>query len=184
MTGSAALLEHRRRKDEYFRSGRGPLRGAALAHFTGLAYYPEAPEWRLSLELHPAVQPTGGVAEFTLETNSGETRFMELIGTVGLPLPGGGTHALQVFGPLGDDSRRSVFLPFRDLTSGPETYGAGRYVDAPLRRDETTGQAKVMLDFNLAYHPYCAYGDGWTCPLPPLHNRLPVAVRAGERLPF
>lgn len=173
----AALSDYRRRKDEHFRSGSGPIRGDDLANFTGLSYYPEVTDWRFPLELHPAE----GAAEFTLETNSGETRFMELIGTVDVPLPGGGTHALQVFGQLGDEARRSVFIPFRDLTSGAETYGAGRYVDAPLVQQD--GVATVMLDFNLAYHPYCAYGDGWTCPLPPLQNRLPVAVQAGEKLP-
>lgn len=173
----AALSDFRQRKDEHFRSGRGPISGDALVNFTGLTYYPEAPEWRYALPLHAAE----GTGEFSLETNSGETRFMELIGAVDVPLPDGGTHALQVFGQLGDDDRCSVFIPFRDLTSGAETYGAGRYVDAPLVQQD--GAVTVMLDFNLAYHPYCAYSGGWTCPLPPLQNRLPVAVQAGERLP-
>lgn len=176
MTGEA-LLDFRRRKDEHFRSGRGPLGAGALAEFKGLTYYPEEPGWRWTLEVHPATE----TAEFKLETSTGETRFMALIGTVEVPLPDGGTHALQVFGQLGDETRRSVFIPFRDLTSGAETYGAGRYVDAPLVQQ--AAQANVMLDFNLAYHPYCAYDEGWTCPLPPRQNRLPVAVRAGERLP-
>ena len=74
-----------------------------------------------------------------------------------------------------------MFVPFRDGTSGQETYGAGRYLDAPLAR--TPQGLRVSLDFNLAYHPYCAYADGWTCPLPPRENWLPEPVRAGERLP-
>ena len=73
---------------------------------------------------------------------------------------------------------RSGFLPFRDATSGPETYGAGRYLDA-----EITSDGRVLLDFNRAYFPYCAYGEGWTCPLPPAENWLRAAVRAGERFP-
>ena len=65
-----------------------------------------------------------------------------------------------------------------DATTGAETYGAGRYLDLEQEDDGTW-----TFDFNLAYHPYCAYGDGWTCPLPPREHWLPAAVRAGERLP-
>lgn len=101
---------------------------------------------------------------------------MALIGTVQLPLPDGTVQELQVFGPLGDEKRHSGFIPFRDETSGTETYVAGRYVDAPLQG------GLLRVDFNRAYHPYCAYDDGWTCPLPPGQNRIRAAVRAGEKL--
>ncbi|MFC6801419.1 DUF1684 domain-containing protein [Deinococcus caeni] len=86
----------------------------------------------------------------------------------------------------GDERPERVFIPFRDATSGAAeggTYGAGRYLDAPLDRQLGGEGALVRVDFNLAYHPYCAYGDGWTCPLPPRENWLPDAVTAGERLP-
>ena len=69
-----------------------------------------------------------------------------------------------------------MFIPFKDATNGIETYGGGRYLDAPLENGVLT------LDFNLAYSPFCAYFEGWTCPLPPRANYLNVAIRAGEKL--
>jgi hypothetical protein len=68
------------------------------------------------------------------------------------------------------------FVPFRDATSGKETYGGGRYLEVQADRF-----GRVVLDFNEAYNPYCAYNDAWACPLPPPENWLTVAVRAGER---
>jgi uncharacterized protein (DUF1684 family) len=171
-----AVLDFRRRKDEHFAAGNGPVDAAT---FHGLRYYPPDPAWTFSVPLTFALP--GPEAEFTLETNTGQPRTMALYGTVTLPLPGG-EHILNVFAPLGEETPARVFIPFRDATSGGDTYGAGRYLDAPLARNED-GDALVSVDFNLAYHPYCAYGDGWTCPLPPRENVLPVAVRAGERLP-
>ncbi len=73
--------------------------------------------------------------------------------------------------------RDYLFLPFRDATSGRETYGGGRYVDLRLG-DIRDGQ--LVLDFNKAYNPYCAYRNGYACPIPPAINTLPVAIRAGE----
>lgn len=172
----ASLLDFRQRKDEHFRAGHGPIEAGALEGFSGLSYYPPAPEWRFSLPLEAA--PAGD--EFQFDTSSGEPRFMELLGQVSVPLPGGAASPLLVFGALGQEDRRSVFIPFRDLTSGSETYGAGRYLEAPIRSN-AAGQV-VEVDFNRAYHPYCAYNEGWTCPLPPPQNRLAVAVRAGEKL--
>ncbi|CAM3969904.1 DUF1684 domain-containing protein [Deinococcus frigens] len=172
-------MDFRRRKDEHFAAGRGPVDPAT---FHGLRYYPPDQQWALSAPLTPTEQQ----AELVLDTNTGQPRTMALYGTVTLPLPGGDPseqeRTLSVFVPLGDGQPQRVFIPFRDATSGQETYGAGRYLDAPLARSEDGG-ALVSVDFNLAYHPYCAYDDGWTCPLPPRENVLPVAVQAGERLP-
>ena len=70
------------------------------------------------------------------------------------------------------------FLPFRDLTTGAETYGGGRYIDMKKSDFE---QGKVILDFNAAYNPWCAYSDGFNCPIPPESNDLPVAIYAGEK---
>jgi uncharacterized protein (DUF1684 family) len=170
-----AILDFRRRKDEHFAAGRGPLSGAALADFRGLSHYPPDLAWAFRV---PVERADG--AEVVLGTNTGDTRVMARFGTATLPLPGG-SHTLTLYAPPGEDSPARVFVPFRDATSGRESYGAGRYLDAPLAH--TPGGPQVQLDFNLAYHPYCAYGDGWTCPLPPRENWLEEAVRAGERLP-
>ncbi|MCF6361117.1 MAG: DUF1684 domain-containing protein [Cyclobacteriaceae bacterium] len=70
----------------------------------------------------------------------------------------------------------TLFIPFLDKTSGEATYGGGRYLDVqPAQR------GKILLDFNKAYNPYCAYMEGYTCPFPPKENRLAVAIVAGEK---
>ena len=70
-----------------------------------------------------------------------------------------------------------LFLPFRDATCGTESYGAGRYLEvAPPGPD-----GRVVVDFNYAYNPYCAYNPSWSCPIPPGENWLAVPIRAGEK---
>jgi uncharacterized protein (DUF1684 family) len=71
-----------------------------------------------------------------------------------------------------------LFLAFGDETSAVESYGAGRYLDIK----KVPGSTSITLDFNLAYNPYCAYNDTYSCPLPPKENLLPVAIRAGEKV--
>jgi uncharacterized protein (DUF1684 family) len=71
-----------------------------------------------------------------------------------------------------------LFLPFRDSSSGNESYGGGRYLDLDIPKGE-----KILLDFNLAYNPYCVYSDRYSCPIPPEENRLKTAIRAGEKKP-
>jgi uncharacterized protein (DUF1684 family) len=77
-----------------------------------------------------------------------------------------------------------LFVPFTDATTGDETYGSGRYLEF-LKQDiqnNPEGPGSILLlDFNKAYNPYCAYAAGYKCPIPPKENRLPVAVRAGEK---
>lgn len=166
------LLAFRARKDAFFRSGRGPLSGAPLGAFAGLSYYPPDPAYRLTLPIEPAQDEE--VTE--LGTSDGGLRPMRRLGRVRLKLPGG-EGWLSLFAPAGDPEPTEAFVPFRDATSGGETYGAGRYLEAELQGDHAT------LDFNRAYHPYCAYGEGWSCPLPPAENALAFPLRAGERLP-
>ena len=178
MSYAEAVSDFRRRKDEHFAAGRGPIQGEALSHFRGLSYFAPDEAWAFDL---PLETPSAGAAsEFALETNTGAVRHMALLGSVNVPLPSGEHHRLSVFAPLGEEQPARVFIPFRDASSGGETYGAGRYLDAPMTYSE--GESTVRVDFNLAYHPYCAYGDGWTCPLPPAENVLPLAVRVGEKL--
>ncbi|WP_367272297.1 DUF1684 domain-containing protein [Deinococcus sp.] len=178
MSYAEALLDFRRRKDEHFATGRGPIAGPELQGFTGLHYFDPDEAWQFQVPLLPAAaaQP-----EVPLQTSTGEIRFMALLGQVEFPASGTQRSTLSVFGPPGETQPARVFIPFRDATSGRETYGAGRYLDAPVEYGAQGPQ--VTLDFNLAYHPYCAYSEGWTCPLPPAENVLSVAVAAGERLP-
>jgi uncharacterized protein (DUF1684 family) len=71
-----------------------------------------------------------------------------------------------------------LFIPFKDKTSGNETYGGGRYLDVTVPNSELT-----WLDFNTAYNPYCAYSYRYSCPIPPTVNTLPIEIRAGEKTP-
>ncbi|GAA4417611.1 DUF1684 domain-containing protein [Nibrella viscosa] len=74
--------------------------------------------------------------------------------------------------------RDYLFLPFKDATNGSETYGGGRYLDF---RVGDIKDGKLIIDFNKAYNPYCAYSDGYSCPIPPAQNVLPIPIRAGEK---
>lgn len=182
MTGdsyAAGVREFRRRKDAHFAAGRGPLRGDRLIGFSGLSYFPVQESWRLftGLELSPGNLGAG----VPLETTTGEPRVMARLGRLALTLPGGAGVRLSAFAPLGEERPARLFIPLRDGTSGRETYPAGRYLDAPVTW-HSDDEATAEVDFNFAYHPYCAYAEGWTCPLPPPENWLDLRVEAGERL--
>ena len=111
-------------------------------------------------------------SEVTMATSSGSEQAYRTALTARLELAGEEV-TLTLFSVPGYDH---WFLPFRDRTSGKETYGAGRYLDVPPNDDGT-----ITIDFNLAYNPSCAYDDGWTCPLPPAGNWLQVPIEAGEK---
>ena len=83
---------------------------------------------------------------------------------------------LVVYKSAEDPYARSLFIPFSDETSRHDTYSAGRYLDL-----EEQGGDDYELDFNMAYNPYCAYSEGYTCPIPPAENKLPVKILAGEK---
>ena len=72
--------------------------------------------------------------------------------------------------------RNYLFIPFRDATSGKETYGGGRYIDLTIPQNDT-----MIINFNKAYHPYCAYTEGYNCPIPPRENYIPVKIEAGVK---
>lgn len=165
------LERTRRDKDRAFReSPHSPIEDRAA--FRGLSYYPEAPELELRLELEHAEE--GELVE--LPTSAGGVHPYVRSGLVHFELDGR-PQRLTLFAPA-EGTGGSLFVPFRDPTNGAETYGAGRYLDAELLPD-----GRVRLDFNRAYHPFCAYSERYRCPFPPPENHLDVPVRAGERLP-
>jgi uncharacterized protein (DUF1684 family) len=170
-----AVQMFRADKDEYFRSAPGsPIPVAEREEFQGLPYYPIEPALRfdgLTLEPYTGDQPVS----FQIPTSDGRLRPAERAGVFTLPLDSG-KHTLTAYIFEGGNVE-SVFVPFVDATSGTETYGAGRYLDLEREEDDT-----YALDFNLAYHPSCVYDPKYSCPLTPAENRLPVPVRAGERL--
>ena len=153
-------------KDEFFaRGGDTPLTDEQRASFGGLRYF--APDPRFHFE---AVLARSSGEHEEIQTSDGRVQHLARAGDLRFVLDGR-EIALAAY-EQGDE----LFIPFRDATSGDETYGAGRYVEAhPLGGD------RYDLDFNAAYNPYCAYNDDWSCPLPPRANWLDVAIRAGER---
>ena len=127
--------------------------------------------------------PMSGEAPVAFPTSSGRVANYRPIGRLMFALYGTPCR-LTVYQGLDEHSAADPpFVPSTDATSGDETYGdetygGGRYMDLlPIRPGQTT----VTLDFNFTYHPYCAYSDGYSCPVPPAENALPVAVRAGVR---
>lgn len=163
-----ALSEFREAKDTFFRgSPDSPLLPDQQREFTGLRYYPEDPNLRLLLE--PQVFDSPEIVE--MQTSTGDQSRYLRWGRVAFAVEGKEAQ-LVVFRDPGDGR---FFLPFQDAGRGIETYGAGRYVEPELLPD-----GRLLLDFNDAYNPYCAYNDAWSCPLPPPENRLNVHIRAGE----
>lgn len=168
------VMMRRDGKDDYFRHATdSPIPETERDTFAGLSYYPIDHEMRFeSLPLGPV--PDGLEEELQVQTSDGAERHGRRVGTLEFSVAGAVQRlvALQLAGA--EDG--SVFVPFRDGTNGPETYGAGRYLDLPAREDGT-----YDLDFNLAYAPFCAYSPSYSCPLPPRENWLSARIAAGER---
>jgi uncharacterized protein (DUF1684 family) len=112
-----------------------------------------------------------------MPTSTGETRKEERVGVLEFTLKER-PMTLSAFIEAGSNDLNRLFVPFRDLTSGTETYAAGRYLDL-----ERTPTGLYSVDFNKAYFPYCYYNSTYDCPYPPDENTLPVPIRAGQRLP-
>ncbi len=170
------LALFRSSKDAGFRASEGsPIPPAERAAFRGLEYYP--PDATLRLE--GWIEPFPERKRVELPTNTSEIRQAERYGRVTFDR-GGKRLALVVYRFLDEPGRTggdAMFLGFTDATTGRETYPGGRFVD--LVGPEG---GPFVLDFNRAYFPFCAYGmPGWSCPVPPAENRLPVAIEAGER---
>jgi uncharacterized protein (DUF1684 family) len=172
-----AVAMFRADKDEYFRSAHdSPIPHDERHDFAGLPYFDVDEGLRfegLTLEPYSGSEPTS----FQIPTSDGRLRAAERAGTLSFDL-GGARQRLTGY-RFSKDRSGSVFVPFLDVTSGTETYGAGRYLDLEPDPDDGT----YVLDFNLAYHPSCVYDARFSCPLTPAENRLPVRIEAGERLP-
>jgi uncharacterized protein len=164
------LLEFRSRKDAFFASSQSPLPAVAKLGFTGLAYFEFKPEMVFELSLK-AVKDFEHVM---METSNGVRKSYVRAGTLEFVVNGQTMQLTAFSNPESED--QGLFIPFRDASSGVQTYGSGRYLDC-----ERSAEGTVLLDFNLAYNPYCAYSDGWSCPIPPLENWLSIPILAGEK---
>lgn len=114
---------------------------------------------------------------FDMPTSTGTNRKMQRVGVLEFTLSGQ-QMSLQAFVEAGTQQITSLFVPFADLTTGKDTYAAGRYLDL-----KPTPTGFYVIDFNKAYNPTCAYNPTWECPYPPPANRLKVEIRAGEKAP-
>ena len=145
------------------------------------AHFDHDPRLRFEAVVEPAPPPEPGALPLELPNSGADVLSFRRLGTVRLPLPDG-ERTLSVFWMTGYAG--GLFIPFRDATNGAETYGAGRYlVDAAKSADLGTvaESGALILDFNFAYQPSCAFDPRWACPLAPPENRLEIPIRAGER---
>lgn len=165
----------REEKDRFFReSPHSPIPLEVRATFKGLKYYPYSPDLVFDLELHELEEPE----EVVMPTSvAGEEVLYYKVGYFEFAVTGR-RQRLHVYRSAHehDVGSPTLLIPFRDATSGKETYGAGRYLEV-----EVSPTGKYVLDFNMAYNPYCAYSDAYMCPLPPPENWLQVEIRAGEK---
>jgi uncharacterized protein (DUF1684 family) len=159
-------------RDSLFRSPDTPFLPEDTVAFGGVSYFAYDATFAVPAAFVPAMtQDT-----VTFPTTTGELQRYAQSGHLVFEV-GGIQRRLEAFESVGGPRPR-LFVPFRDATTGTETYGGGRYLDLDL---QPTG--RYALDFNRAYNPYCVYNPSYSCPLPPAENTLEVAIEAGERMP-
>ena len=170
---TAKIAAIRAAKDESFKSDPdSPVPAAKKTSLIPLAYFPIDESYAVPASLEPAADRT----RIQVPTSTGKIRDIERIGTLKFSLKGQ-TLRLTAFHDLESREVRRLFVPFTDLTSGTETYQAGRYMEL-----DPTPTGIYVVDFNVAYNPYCYYSPEYDCPYPPKENRLEVPIRAGEKM--
>ncbi|MBS1772335.1 MAG: DUF1684 domain-containing protein [Bacteroidetes bacterium] len=162
-------------KQEFITDERSPLKGNDTAF---LRFFAPDKKYRVIADF--SVTPSSEI--FEMPTYSGKTKKFKQYGVARFII-NDTILSLSVYQnqKLLEDPKykNHLFIPFTDGTSYSETYAGGRYIDM-----ETTDvvNGKITIDFNKCYNPYCAYADGYNCPVPPVENRLPISIRAGEKI--
>jgi uncharacterized protein (DUF1684 family) len=152
-----------------------PLTAEQREEFSGLVYFAYDPALRVYGRLDGSVEPR----EFSVELEQDGLFRYRRVAAVHFEILGRPAR-LSLFWVLGYGG--GLFLPFRDATSGSETYGSGRYLfDTIKGADLGAAGDQILLDFNFAYNPSCTYNALWSCPLAPPENWLDPAIRAGEK---
>ena len=177
MNPDEVVRNKRARVDSLFRDPqRSPLPSlTAIDTFKGLHYYPIDTAYRVQA----VIERTPNAEPFKMAVSGENPDIYVKYGNLHFRLFGKEmTLAAYKNLRLADKPKYKdyLFVPFRDSTSNITTYGGGRYLDLEASDNDT-----VMLDFNLAYNPYCAYNHDYSCPIPPDENKLPVAIKAGEK---
>jgi uncharacterized protein len=168
------IAAQRAAKDENFRNAAdSPVPADRKAALIPLSYFPIDESYAVPATLVPSPDH----ARMQVPTSTGKMREIERVGTLRFTLRGQQLK-LTAFVETDQPAVNRLFVPFSDLTSGAETYAAGRYMEL-----DPTPTGIYLVDFNIAYHPYCYYSPEFDCPYPPQENRLAIPIRAGERLP-
>lgn len=158
----------RAEKDEFYGSHpQSPLTKEQKKDFKGLNYFPE----NESLRLEVLVDEFADKPSFEMQTSTGNVQIYQKFGKFKFMVESEEVE-LTIY-----QSEHGFFLPFVDSLANEETYPAGRYLEP-----EALPGKRFFVDFNLAYNPYCAYNEAWSCPITPAENRLKVPIRAGEKL--
>jgi uncharacterized protein (DUF1684 family) len=168
------LIRARQERDRFFKSNpQSPIPAEDRGRFQGLNYFPINPVLRFQVKLNRYPVPE----RLRMATNKGEVRDALKYGYFDFPVEGHNCR-VQVYRmeESGNPGPPYLFIPFRDATTGKESYDAGRYLELP---ENTSGMYE--LDFNQAFNPSCAYGGDFSCPIPPEENRLAVPITAGEK---
>ncbi|GAB3492890.1 DUF1684 domain-containing protein [Spirosoma knui] len=162
------VVADRAEKDKFLRtSGESPITDKTA--FKGLSYFTPDPSYRVVARLEPFADKT---QKLVVRMSDGSEEVYTKYAHAVFSLQDKACRLLIV--KLGN----TYSVLFRDATSTKETYGGGRYLE--LAPDQLTDN-HVVLDFNAAYNPYCAYNPSYACPIPPAENTLPIAIKAGER---
>ena len=169
----AQLNKFRGEKNRAFRqSAESPIAPAQKARFTSLKYYPGD----LAFVPHATISRTETPDTVLIQMSDNKAERYLNWGLLKFRVNDSPQQLRVYLKASGRDS--TLFIPFTDLTNGHDTYGGGRYLDVPIPPADSTG---LVLDFNRAYNPYCAYNNEYSCPVPPAENRVRVAIAAGEK---
>ena len=171
-----SIARHREKyKLEFIEEERSPLKGEDTSF---LRFYKADPRYRVvaALKLTPEAKP------FDIPTSSGKKKSYRKYGELSFRL-NKKPYKLELYQSIDlmtkEKYKDHLFVPFNDLTNYQGTYAGGRYIDLSLKDIKNN---VVILDFNKAYNPYCAYASGYNCPIPPRANNLKVAIKAGEKM--
>jgi uncharacterized protein len=170
-----AVLQHRKEKHAEFLSQTSPLPPADKKRFKGLNYFPVDTSYHVKGTLNRTSSPV----LFKMKTTTSRLPDYNKYGEISFVLKGQ-EHKLEVYQSIDLLKKPGyedyLFVPFTDETNGKETYEVGRYLELRFPPGD-----ELVLDFNLCYNPYCSYNPGYSCPIPPEVNHLPIEVRAGEK---
>jgi uncharacterized protein (DUF1684 family) len=162
------LEKFRQMKDTFFRSDpHSPLTEDQKMDFSGLKYFEENPDLDLVVE----VERFQKQEKVQMQTTTGHVQTYFRYGKFAFSVDGKKAELTIYSGEHG------YFLPFVDSLAGKETYPAGRYLEPDVEID-----GRFHVDFNMAYNPYCAYNELYSCPITPLENRIGVPIKAGEKI--